>query len=44
MTVGAFLAGVAHQAFGLDTNLVLVIESLLTTIGFGIILYSLYTA
>lgn len=44
VTVGAFLAGAAHQAFGLDTDLVLVIESLLTTIGFGIILYSLYTA
>lgn len=43
VTVGAFLAGAAHQAFGLDTDVVLVIESFLTAIGFGIILYSLYT-
>lgn len=44
VTFGAFLAGAAHQAFGLDTDLVLIIESFLTTLGFGIILYSLYTA
>lgn len=43
VTAGAFLAGAAHQAFGLNTDLVLIIESLLTAIGFGIILYSLYT-
>ncbi|MDL5362310.1 hypothetical protein [Halalkalicoccus sp. NIPERK01] len=43
VTLGAFLAGAAHQAFGLDTDIVLVIESVLTAIGFGIILYSLYT-
>lgn len=43
VTLGAFLAGAAHQAFGLDTDTVLVIESLLTATGFGVILYSLYT-
>lgn len=42
VTLGALLAGAAHQAFGLDTDAVLVIESALTTLGFGIILYSLY--
>lgn len=42
VTVGALLAGAAHQAFGLNTDLVLVIESALTTAGFAIILYSLY--
>lgn len=42
ITLGALLAGAAHQAFGLDTDLVLVIESALTTIGFGVLTYSLY--
>lgn len=42
VTVGALLAGLADQAFGLDTSLVLLVESLLTAGGFGIILYSLY--
>ncbi|MFC6731085.1 MULTISPECIES: hypothetical protein [unclassified Haladaptatus] len=42
VTVGALAAGAAHQAFGLDSGIVLSIESTLTTAGFGIILYSLY--
>jgi hypothetical protein len=42
VTVGALVAGAAHQAFGFDTGTVLVIESALTTVGFGVILYSLY--
>lgn len=42
VTVGALTAGAAHQAFGFDTGTVLLIESALTTFGFGVILYSLY--
>ncbi|WP_158059427.1 DUF7521 family protein [Halorussus halophilus] len=42
VTLGAFLAGIADQAIGLDRNLVLVIESALTAIGFAVITYSLY--
>lgn len=42
VTLGALLAGAAHQAFGLDSGFVLTIESALTAVGFGIILYSLY--
>lgn len=42
VTLGALLAGAAHQAFGMNTDVVLVIESVLTTVGFGVIVYSLY--
>ncbi|WP_459880180.1 DUF7521 family protein [Halorubrum gandharaense] len=42
VTLGALLAGLGHQAFGFDTDAVLVIESALTTVGFAVILYSLY--
>ncbi|WP_254537881.1 DUF7521 family protein [Halomarina litorea] len=42
VTFGALLAGAAHQAFGMNTDVVLVIESALTTAGFGVIVYSLY--
>lgn len=42
VTLGALLAGAAQQAFGTDTDVVLVIEGLLTTVGFGVIVYSLY--
>lgn len=42
VTLGALLAGAAHQAFGMNTDVVLVIESALTTAGFAIIVYSLY--
>ncbi|WP_458189743.1 DUF7521 family protein [Haladaptatus sp. NG-WS-4] len=42
VTLGAFLAGVADQAFRADREFVLVIESALTAIGFASIAYSLY--
>lgn len=42
VTVGVLVAGAGHQAFGLDSGLVLSIESTLTTLGFAVILYSLY--
>jgi nanoRNase/pAp phosphatase (c-di-AMP/oligoRNAs hydrolase) len=42
VTAGAILAGGAHQAAGFNLELVLLIESTLTVIGFGTILYSLY--
>lgn len=37
------LAGMAHQAFDFDTESVILIESALTAVGFGIIVYSLYS-
>lgn len=43
VTLGSLLAGAAHQAFGAPVDVVLLIESLLVTIGFGIITYSLYS-
>jgi divalent metal cation (Fe/Co/Zn/Cd) transporter len=42
VTLGAFLAGVVDQLIAVDPDLALVVESLFTTIGFAIILYSLY--
>lgn len=42
VTLGALLAGLANQAYGLEGNAVLLIESSLTVVGFGIIVYSLY--
>ena len=42
VTLGAFLAGIADQVVGVDRTAVLVIESALTAVGFGIITYSLY--
>ncbi|WP_435146347.1 DUF7521 family protein [Halobaculum sp. P14] len=42
VTLGALLAGVVDQLLPLDPQLALVVESLFTTVGFGIILYSLY--
>ncbi len=42
VTLGALLAGAAQQAFGFDTDAVLIIESALSMAGFGVILYSLY--
>ena len=42
VTLGAFLAGIAHQIIGVGEGLVLVIESGLTAAGFGVIMYSLY--
>jgi heme/copper-type cytochrome/quinol oxidase subunit 3 len=42
VTLGSLLAGAAHQAFNMDSDVVLIIESALTAAGFGIIVYSLY--
>ncbi|ADQ68952.1 hypothetical protein C499_06790 [Halogeometricum borinquense DSM 11551] len=42
VTLGAIFGGVVDQLLPLDPNLALVVESLFTTVGFGIILYSLY--
>lgn len=42
VTLGAILAGIVDQLLPLDPSLALVVESLFTTIGFAIILYSLY--
>lgn len=42
VTLGSLLAGAAHQAFGAPVNVVLLIESLLVAVGFGVITYSLY--
>ncbi|WP_276302518.1 DUF7521 family protein [Halorussus lipolyticus] len=42
VTLGAFLAGIADQILAIDRTTVLVIESLLTVTGFGVITYSLY--
>ncbi|WP_132058796.1 DUF7521 family protein [Halorussus amylolyticus] len=42
VTLGAFLAGIADQATGIDRSFVLVIESGLTALGFAVITYSLY--
>lgn len=43
VTLGSLLAGAAHQAFGAPTDVVLLIESLLVAVGFGVITYSLYS-
>lgn len=42
VTMGSLLAGVADQLIVVETQYALIIESALTTIGFAIILYSLY--
>lgn len=42
VTLGALLAGIVDQLLPLAPSLALVVESLFTTVGFGIILYSLY--
>lgn len=42
VTLGAFLAGIADQVLGVDRTTVLVIESTLTAVGFGVITYSVY--
>ncbi|MFB6296648.1 MAG: hypothetical protein ABEH66_07415 [Halobacteriales archaeon] len=42
VTLGALLAGIADQAFGYAPLDALLIESALTLVGFGVILYSLY--
>lgn len=42
VTLGAILAGAVDQIVGLETTIALVIESVLTAAGFGVIVYSLY--
>lgn len=42
ITVGALLAGIAHQALGVSITAGVLINSLLTAIGLGVITYSLY--
>jgi hypothetical protein len=42
ITLGAILAGVADQILGLQTEIALVVESVLTAAGFAVIVYSLY--
>ena len=42
VTLGALFAGIVDQLVAVNPNLALVVESLFTTIGFAIILYSLY--
>lgn len=42
VTLGALLAGVADQIIGLQTDFALVVESVLTAVGFAVIVYSLY--
>ncbi|MEA5387076.1 hypothetical protein VB779_08395 [Haloarculaceae archaeon H-GB11] len=43
VTLGALLAGVVDQMLVLDQTAALLIESSTTTIGFAVIVYSLYT-
>lgn len=43
VTVGALVAGAVDQLTGLDQAWALVAESALTTIGFAVIVYSLYS-
>jgi heme/copper-type cytochrome/quinol oxidase subunit 3 len=42
VTLGALLAGIAHQVFDVSLQTGVLINSLLTALGFGIIMYSLY--
>lgn len=42
VTLGALLAGVVDQFVAVDPTLALAVESLFTTVGFAVILYSLY--
>lgn len=42
VTLGALLAGIVDQLLPLDPTVSFVVESLFTTVGFAVILYSLY--
>lgn len=42
VTLGALLAGIVDQLSPLDPELALVVESLFTTVGFAVVLYSLH--
>ncbi|EMA59175.1 DUF7521 family protein [Halorubrum lipolyticum] len=41
VTVGALIGGVSHQIIGSDLAVGIAIDSLLTAVGFGVIVYSL---
>lgn len=43
ITVGALIAGIIDQILPVARHIALVVESLCTTAGFAVILYSLYT-
>lgn len=42
ITLGALLAGIAHQLFGVSFEAGILINSLLVAVGLAVILYSLY--
>ena len=42
VTVGALIGGVSHQIIGTDLAVGIAINSVLTAIGFAVIVYSLY--
>ena len=42
VTVGALIGGVSHQIIGADLAVGIAIDSLLTALGFAVIVYSLY--
>jgi hypothetical protein len=42
VTVGALIGGVSHQIVGASLAVGIAIDSLLTAVGFGVIVYSLY--
>jgi len=42
VTIGALIGGISHQIIGTDLAVGIAINSLLTAIGFGIIVYSLF--
>lgn len=42
VTVGALLGGVSHQLIGASLAVGIAIDSLLTAVGFAVIVYSLY--
>lgn len=44
ITLGALLAGITDQLLWTNRDLALVVESLLTAVGFAIITYSLYVS
>ena len=42
ITIGALLAGIAHQLLGVSLRIGILINSILTAVGFTIVIYSLY--
>lgn len=42
VTLGALFAGIVDQLLPLDPTIALIVESAFATVGFGVILYSLY--